>query len=104
YDNRDRILGPVTITYISPIPKELTILSMSRNIIKNSGFLRIAVPKKEKVDIEIYDPAGRICKKVFSGYLERGIYEFKIDIDSKGVYFLIVKDREKRIREKLLFM
>ncbi|MEO0275713.1 MAG: T9SS type A sorting domain-containing protein, partial [candidate division WOR-3 bacterium] len=104
YDNRDRILGPVTITYISPIPKELTILSMSRNIIKNSGFVRIAVPKKEKVDIEIYDPAGRICKKVFSGYLERGIYEFKIDIDSKGVYFLIVKDREKRIREKLLFM
>ncbi len=102
-DGNDKILGPITIIYISPLPHELTILSISRNIIRNSGFLKIAVPRKEKIDIEIYDPAGRICEKLFSGDLQPGIYEFKINRISKGAYFLVVRDKEKKIREKIIF-
>lgn len=103
YEESEKILGPVKVTYISPLPEELTILSMSKNMIKDKGFLKIAVPRYEKIDIEIYDPAGRICEKVFSGNLQAGIYEFKINKISKGVYFLILRDKEKRIREKIIF-
>lgn len=104
YGKEQKILGPVSVIYFTPLPKVLTVLRINPVITRDKSVLKIAVPRKEKIDISIYDVTGRISEKIFSGYLERGIYEFNISKKTKGVYFIIVKDKERRIRKKVLFM
>ena len=100
-----KILGPLSVTYFTPLPKVLTVLGINPMITRDKSILKIAVPKKEKIEISLYDVTGRISEKIFSGYLERGIYEFTIDKKSKGgIYFIVVKDKNRRIIKKVLFM
>jgi subtilisin family serine protease len=102
YGDKQKILGPITILYITPLPSELTILKIDK-VIKKDGILKVAVPENEKIEILIYDVSGRISQTIFKGFLPMGIYEFNLKKNSKGVYFVVLRDKKKEIREKVIF-
>jgi hypothetical protein len=101
YKDKINIVGPVEVLYL-PV-NSLTLLNFP-SVIKDKGILKIAVPEKQKVEIVLYDSAGRVSKIIHSGFLEKGVYRFEIRKRENGVYFLRIKGPEKRIKKKILVL
>jgi flagellar hook assembly protein FlgD len=73
--------------------------------------IRYELPKKTKVEIEIYDGAGRRVKTLLSGVVDRGIYQLEWDGRddkerqvSSGIYFVRMKAGEFESIKKLVYL
>jgi hypothetical protein len=76
-------------------------LNISPNIIKDKGILEIIIPQKEKINLSIYDVSGRKTITLIDDFLNPGIYKIKIDSKKfkKGIYFAVLKGKEKKIKK-----
>jgi hypothetical protein len=93
------------------IPKILFLSQNSPNPFRNSTTITLGIPEKTRVEVLIYDVAGRLVRKIYSGSLKPGYHRFIWDgRDSKGrklpsgVYFYSLKTSRKRITKKALFL
>jgi subtilisin family serine protease len=75
------------------------------SITKGDIALEVFLFSKNRVEINIYDPSGRLVTTVFSGELPRGkeIIKLKTPLSS-GVYFVGIKTREFCEYKKLLIV
>jgi len=76
-------------------------LNISPNIIKDKGIFEIIIPQKEKINLSIYDVSGRKTITLIDDFLNPGIYKIKIDSKKfkKGIYFAVLKGKEKKIKK-----
>ncbi|WP_456408946.1 choice-of-anchor J domain-containing protein [Caldithrix abyssi] len=66
----------------------------------------LALPKAEKVEVEVFNTLGQKVKKVFDGELPAGIHRFEIDGTglASGVYFYRVKAGKFVATKKMVLM
>lgn len=62
--------------------------------------LKLTVPDKERIEINVYDIQGRRVKEVVNKVFERGIYNIPVKVDKlpSGLYFVNVKGENKEHR------
>jgi hypothetical protein len=79
----------------------LNIIKKFTNIIKDKGIFEIIIPQKEKINLSIYDVSGRKTITLIDDFLNPGIYKIKIDSKKfkKGIYFAVLKGKEKKIKK-----
>ncbi|MEN3044984.1 MAG: FlgD immunoglobulin-like domain containing protein, partial [Candidatus Hydrothermales bacterium] len=88
---------------------EFSILKFGPNLFKEKISFVITVPEHSDVELTVYNSAGRKIKRIFSGKLNPGYYEFewKGETDSgkkveKGIYFLVARNKGKVIKKKII--
>lgn len=87
----DSTLVSVTETWNSS-PK-MYALRLFPNPVSDIGRIVFSLPRKDYVDLSLYDVSGRRVRNLFNGNVEPGIYSLKFKAGElrEGVYFLRIK-------------
>jgi WD40 repeat protein len=81
-------------------------LRASPNPIRTSTLIDYYCAITDVYDVIIYDISGNQKLQVYSGMLEKGTHNFKVDFSDlvSGIYFCVVKSEKKESRIKLLLI
>lgn len=84
----------------------LSLMVMSPNPLKDKSLISFTTSYKDRVNLSIYDPSGRLVENLIDGNIESGTH--KIVWDSRrypsGVYFLNLKFSNKSLTKKLVLV
>jgi hypothetical protein len=84
-----------------PYPTEFKALAFPNPAVESTT-LEIQVPKKELMDIKLYDTSGKFIREIHSGEISRGTSRQLIDLNdlTSGLYLIIIqsKDFKKTVR------
>lgn len=76
------------------------------NPVSESVYINVNVNAKTNVDISLYNFSGQKIESVYSGNIQQGISEFKLDVErlglSRGVYFIQLNSNNGSFTKKLL--
>ena len=83
-------------------------LSVAPNPVRQSANIEYEIPESGQVSISVMDGMGRKVSQLFSGFRAKGVYkiglqdEFLLNRAAKGVYFLQLEFRSKKLVQKLV--
>ncbi len=104
YDGRKKYFGPIKVKFEGfdfDLKLKTTILSNDINFI-------IYNPEKGKIDLLLFDNAGREYEIFKDKQIEKGIYGISLSIEKyklkSGSYFLILRNDKKEIKKKVLIL
>ena len=87
------------------LPKKFSLESFKPNPFLKNAEIKIAIPVRAKIKLEVYDAMGRTCGKIYEGYMEPGYYSFIYKCNlSKGIYFLNFKAKTEKGEKYNFFM
>ena len=70
--------------------------------------LNLSLDRADKVDISLYNTAGRMVKRLVSGKLQAGIHTFDVNTSdihlTSGVYFIRLKTSMRNVVKKIVFL
>ena len=98
---------------ISPVsyPDDYELLSVHPNPFNSTASITLALNNTARGSVKIFDPLGRETKTLHSGYLSRGIHDFKWNGDTNagsgaaaGIYFVRAKYSEFEETKKLIYL
>lgn len=93
--------GPQNYSFNKDLKFSLNVLP---NIIKDKMIFEIVIPEKQRINLSIYDASGREVFEVLDKEVEPGIYKINFDKKlNKGIYFAILKGKEKKIKKFIIF-
>ncbi len=94
---------------VSPSPQRLTLYAPTPNPFVDRVQIRLTVPEKQPVRLEVYDVAGRRVTTLFHGTLEAGTHTFTwAGTDTyhrpvgQGLYFVRLVTPERSFTQKIL--
>ncbi len=78
-----------------PYPTEFKALAFPNPAVENTT-LEIQAPKKERMDIRLYDSSGKFIREIHSGKIPRGTFRQVIDLNelTNGLYLIIIQSNE----------
>ncbi len=73
--------------------RSLTQFSIQPNPVTKQGMVRFGLVKPAKVEVRLFDAAGRLVREVFHGALNAGVHDLKMDTrrEPSGTYFLVLE-------------
>ncbi|MGB9721837.1 MAG: T9SS type A sorting domain-containing protein [bacterium] len=76
------------------------------NVVKDNARIQFAIPKRQKIRLDLYDIIGRRLKTIADGTFESGVYKqnFTTSNLGSGVYFLILDGNKETKKTKILIM
>jgi hypothetical protein len=76
------------------------------NPLKDQAMVDYHIPRKEDVNLFVYDVSGRIVNMLVNGVVEPGYHSLRIDTKtySSGIYFLRLKAGDKVITKKMMVL
>ncbi|MDW8108911.1 MAG: phosphodiester glycosidase family protein [Candidatus Kryptonium sp.] len=105
---------PVKITSVERVPSlnelEFKLYQNYPNPFNPKTKIRFSIPKvgmtSISIELKIYDVLGREVMKIFSGYLDAGVYEIEFDSTglSGGVYFCVLSAGKFRDAIKMVLL
>lgn len=105
-----RKLGAFQLRTGTPERLRFSFKLMNGPIIYNSRNIRLSLSldKPDKVDISLYNAAGRMVRRVLSENLTAGVHTFDINTSdihlSSGVYFIRLKTSMRNVVKKIVFL
>lgn len=78
-------------------------LTIKNNIMKNKVSFSYIISNMGKTEIKIMDISGRVID-TYSGFDFEGLNEREFEIDKNGIYFVVLKNNDKVVKEKFLFV
>jgi len=95
---------------VSPgIPFSLQVLEPA--ISSNSVTIKYSLPERTKIELNIFDVAGRMVKSLYNGFLCPGYHETQVNLVgerglrlSAGVYFVKLVSEERSVTEKIVIV
>ncbi len=105
-DGRKKYMGPIKVRFIGfDFGLEIKNKVLSKN--KNLKFI-LFNPEKGKIDLILVNSAGREHIIFTDRLMERGIFSFEIPLKNynitSGTYFLVLKNKGKEIKNKLIIL
>jgi len=98
--------GVVGVENISSIvPENFLLIRNYPNPFNSQTKIKITIPEKSNVNLNIYDINGRLVEKIAKGNYSKGTYTFSFNADnlSSGVYFIQLKtDSEIKVHKIIL--
>jgi hypothetical protein len=83
---------PVEESSSLTLPKKFALEGFSPNPVLRDAVIRLAVPERSEVKLEVCDAMGRVVDRVFEGYVDPGYHSYTYRCDlPKGVYFLVFR-------------
>jgi hypothetical protein len=78
-----------------PYPIEFKALAFPNPAVENTT-LEIQAPKKERLEINLYDTGGKFIREVYSGEISRGTFRQLIDLNdlNSGLYLIIIQSKD----------
>jgi len=96
------ILVDVPVEEGSPaaLPKKFALEGLSPNPVLRDAVIRLAIPEKAKIELEVCDAMGRVVDRVFEGYVDAGYrsYAYRCGLP-RGVYFLVFRAKAESGKE-----
>jgi len=68
--------------------------------------IKVVLPERSFVEIKVYNMLGSEVMTIFSGYLDKGYKEFKVNLEnlSGGVYIYQMKTLKKTLSLKMIYL
>ncbi|MEO0137702.1 MAG: C25 family cysteine peptidase [candidate division WOR-3 bacterium] len=83
----------------------LLALDLYPNPVMGSINIRYRMEGRERVKVDLYDPAGRLVDEIYSGVLDGvGFLHYKPKRLAEGVYFVSWETAEKRLLKKVVYL
>lgn len=99
--NDQIVYSDATTVLVSKISTSLSVRKMVDN---ENVSIRFSNGETQKVTIEIFDLMGRKVSTLFNGILNEGVYNYKVDSLSKGVYFVKVVAGNENLKERFVII
>lgn len=105
----DSMLNGTTIginNLTSEIPQEFKVSQNYPNPFNNSTIIKLELPKSSYINITLYNTAGQEMKKIINSFINAGIYEINLDMNSEpsGVYFLRIQNENNTFITKKIIL
>jgi hypothetical protein len=80
--------------------------SVSPTLVRGTASCRYSLPAESKVDLTLFDPAGRAVRTLFSGRMSAGSHDLELNLRDvgSGLYFLVLETRDEIRRERVLVL